>query len=204
MKPRPRATQNFAGRATPGRNRTSGAPPRVIHDKRSVLLLKHLASDTMEPDLSPTGTNMDEEQAFELIDQLSFFDGFTQEEKRFLSTLENQIYKYFPSDVIIKEGDRDYSFFILLKGVVAIVKDTPKQVTITKLKAGALFGEIAYVAKRKRTTSVIADGDVIALKISTQNIDSLKLSIPTKLKDNLIKILVNRPEAMNTQMTRNV
>ena len=70
---------------------------------------------------------MDEEQAFELIDQLSFFDGFTQEEKRFLSTLENQIYKYFPSDVIIKEGDTDYSFFILLKGWSLLSKILPNQ-----------------------------------------------------------------------------
>jgi len=147
---------------------------------------------------------MDDEQAFELIDQLSFFAGFTEEEKRFLSTLESQIYKYFPADVIIKEGETDYSFFVLLKGVVAIVKNNPRQVTITKLKAGAIFGEIAYVAKRKRTTSVIADGDVIALKIDTKNIDALKSAIPTKLKDNLIEILVRRLETMNEQVTRNV
>ena len=133
-----------------------------------------------------------------------FFDGFTQDEKRFLSTLESQIYKYFPADVIIKEGETDYSFFVLLKGVVAIVKNNPKEVTITKLKAGAIFGEIAYVAKRKRTTSVIADGDVIALKIDTKNIDTLKPDIPTKLKDNLIEILVRRLETMNEQVTRNV
>ena len=82
---------------------------------------------------------MDNEQAFELIDQLSFFHGFTQEEKHFLSTLESQIYKYLPSDIIIQEGETDYSFFVLLKGVVAIVKNNPKQVTIAKLKAGAVF-----------------------------------------------------------------
>ena len=121
---------------------------------------------------------MNEEQAFELIDQLSFFARFTEEERRFLSTLESQIYKYFPADVIIKEGETDYSFFVLLKGVVAIVKNNPRQVTITKLKAGAIFGEIAYVAKRKRTTSVIADGDVIALRIDTKNIDVLNQRFP--------------------------
>jgi len=88
--------------------------------------------------------------------------------------------------------------------VVAIVKNNPKEVTITKLKAGAIFGEIACVAKRKRTTSVIADGDVIALKIDTKNIDTLKPDIPTKLKDNLIEILVRRLETMNEQVTRNV
>lgn len=70
-------------------------------------------------------TAMDNEQAFELIDKLSFFDRFTEKEKRFLSTLKSQIYKYLPSDVIIEEGETDYSFFILLKGVVAIVKNNP-------------------------------------------------------------------------------
>ena len=147
---------------------------------------------------------MEQDQAIKLIDQLSFFDGFTPEEKHFFSTLENQIYKYLPSDVIIKEGDKDYSFFILLKGVVAIVKTNPKEVTIAKLKAGAIFGEIAYIAKRTRIASVIADGDVIALKIDTKNIDHLKSAIPTKLKDKLINILVNRLETMNEQVTRNV
>ena len=147
---------------------------------------------------------MDNEQTFELIDKLSFFAGFTQEEKQFLSTLENQIYKYQPSDFIITEGETDYSFYVLLKGVVCIVKSYPKELTITKLKAGAVFGEIAYVAKRKRTTSVIPDGDVIALKIDTKNIDALKPAIPTKLKDNLIEILVKRLETMNKQVTRNV
>ncbi len=147
---------------------------------------------------------MEQDQAFELIDQLSFFSGFTPEEKHFLSTLDSQIYKYFPSDMIIKEGETDYSFFILLKGVVAVVKRNPKEVTIAKLKAGAVFGEIAYIAKRKRMTSVIADGDCIALRFETKYIDSLKPAIPTKLKDKLIEILVNRLEAMNEQVTRNV
>jgi len=147
---------------------------------------------------------MEKDQAFELIDQLSFFAEFTPEEKHFLSTLESQIYKYLPSDVIIREGETDYSFFILLKGVVAVVKNNPQEVTIAKLKAGSVFGEIAYIAKRTRTTSVIADGDVIALKFETKNIDHLKPAIPNKLKDKLIEILVNRLETMNEQVTRNV
>ena len=146
---------------------------------------------------------MDQEQALELIEKLSFFDDFTEKEKHFLSTLGSQIYKYLPSDTIIQEGEKDYSFFILLKGVVAIVKSNPTDKTITKLKAGSVFGEIAYVAKRERTTSVIADGDVIALKIDTKDIDTLRPEIPTKLKAKLIEILVTRLESMNDQVTRN-
>jgi CRP/FNR family transcriptional regulator, cyclic AMP receptor protein len=147
---------------------------------------------------------MEKEQMFELIDKLAFFAQFSKEEKQFLSTLESQIFRYLPSDSIITEGEIDYSFFIILKGVVRIIKNNPKEVTITKLKAGAVFGEIAYLSRRARTTSVIADGDVIALKIHTKDMDSLKPSIPNKLKDNLIEILANRLEIMNDQATRNI
>jgi CRP/FNR family transcriptional regulator, cyclic AMP receptor protein len=147
---------------------------------------------------------MEKEQAFELIDKLYFFDNFTQEEKKLLSTMKNQILKVTPSHLIIKEGEVDKSFFIILKGVVRVVKSIPREVTITKLKAGAVFGEIAFVAKRPRTTSVLADGDVIVMQIQTKDIDALSQTIPNKLKDKLIEILANRLESMNDRSVKNV
>jgi len=141
---------------------------------------------------------------FELIDKISFFDCFTEEEKKFLSSRENQIRKHQPSDFIIKEGEIDYSFFIILKGVVRVVKNAPTEKTITKLKAGSVFGEIACVANRPRTTSVIADGDVIIMQIQTKDINSLSQTIPHKLKDKLIEILANRLETMNNRSVRNI
>ncbi|MZH01968.1 MAG: cyclic nucleotide-binding domain-containing protein [Nitrospinae bacterium] len=125
------------------------------------------------------------------------------EEKQFLSSLENRIYKYMPSDIIISEGEVEHAFYIILKGVVRIVKGSTREITITKLKAGAIFGEIAVIANRKRMTSVIADGDVVALKVDTKCIDTLQSSIPNKLKNNFISVLVNRLEAMNEQITQN-
>ena len=132
------------------------------------------------------------------------FPGLARKKNNFSVHWKATYIKYQPSELIIKQGETGYSFFVLLKGVVCIVKSYPMGLTIAKLKAGAVFGEIAYVAKRKRTTSVIADGDVIALKIDAKNIDALKPAIPTKLKDNLIEILVKRLETMNKQVTRNV
>ena len=97
----------------------------------------------------------------------------------------------------------EHAFYIILKGVVRIVKGSTREITITKLKAGAIFGEIAVIANRKRMTSVIADGDVVALKVDTKCIDTLQSSIPNKLKNNFISVLVNRLEAMNEQITQN-
>ena len=141
---------------------------------------------------------MEQKQAFELIDKLSFFENFTQEEKHSISTLDNQIWGFNSTDVIIREGELDYSFFILLKGLVTVIKSNSNDMVLTTLKAGAVFGEISCILKRVRTTTVVADGNAIALKIDTQNMDKLKLNISSKLKDKLIEVLVKRLETINS------
>ena len=50
-----------------------------------------------------------------------------------------------------------------------------------KLKTGAIFGELSWVGKRPRTTSVIADGDVIALKLNFESVESLGPALAKKI-----------------------
>jgi len=143
-----------------------------------------------------------EDTNFELINKIPFFAKFNEEEKRFLANLDKHLLRYQPSDFIINEGEIDNAFFVLLKGVICIVKSKPKEKTITKLKTGSVFGEIAVVGKRPRTTSVVANGDVIAMRIELSEVEKLPLNIQTKLKDQLIGILANRLEIMNDQWAR--
>ena len=69
---------------------------------------------------------------------------------------------------------------------------------------GAIFGEISYISKRSRTTSAIAGGDVIALKIDSKKIDALNSAVSTKLKNKFIVVLVDRLEAMNKLANLNI
>ena len=147
---------------------------------------------------------MNETQALQVIDKLYFFEDFSPEEKKFLSTLQSDIYHYSANEVIIQEGQTDERhFFIVLRGLVNIVKNT-SEVTIAKLKGGAIFGEISYISKRCRTTSAIAGGDVIALKIDSKKIDELNPAVSTKLKNKFIEVLVDRLEAMNKLVNLNI
>jgi hypothetical protein len=58
---------------------------------------------------------MNENQALQVIDKLPFFADFSPEEKKFLSTLQSDIYHYNANEVIIQEGSTDERhFFILL------------------------------------------------------------------------------------------
>ncbi|PIQ97757.1 MAG: hypothetical protein COV67_02640 [Nitrospinae bacterium CG11_big_fil_rev_8_21_14_0_20_56_8] len=145
---------------------------------------------------------IEKEQIVGLLDKIPFFAKFDPQEKKYLADLKTQILRYRPSDIIIEEGAIDKAFFVVLKGSVFISKRKPHDVVIAKLKAGSVFGEIACVGRRARTTYVIADGDVITLKIDWNQIDKLEPLVQSKIKDQLIGILADRLNIMNDQVKR--
>jgi len=149
-----------------------------------------------------TGGMLEKIKIIELLDTIPFFAAFNAQEKDYVAGLEAQVLRFRPSDIIINEGDIDKAFFVVLKGSVFVSKRKPHDVVLAKLKTGSVFGEIAFVGKRARTTYVIADGDVIALKINLDQINKLKPIVQSKIKDQLIGILADRLNIMNDQAKR--
>jgi len=145
---------------------------------------------------------MANESILNLMGNIPFFDQLTKQEMKNLASLDSNVVRFSPSEFIIQEGDLEFIVYVLLKGVVRVAKTIPKEVTITKLKAGAIFGELSWVGKRPRTTSVIADGDVIALKLDLESIDRFGPVLAKKIQDKLMGILVTRLEKMNEQLSQ--
>jgi CRP-like cAMP-binding protein len=140
---------------------------------------------------------MEMEQILPLINKIDFFSGFTQEEKKLIAGLKNNIQRFHPNEKIIKQGEADFSVFILLKGSVSITKNEHPNLVLNKLKAGAVFGEMSLLAKRMRSTNVIAEGEVIALKIDGEYFDKIDLPMKDKFKDKFLDILIKRLDDMN-------
>lgn len=147
-----------------------------------------------------TETVLEKEQVLKLIEKVHFFEHFTAGERETLAKLDCSAYRYQPSDMIIRKGELDQSFFVLLKGVIRITVGRAKEVTLTKLRAGAIFGEISWVSKRPRTSSVYADGDVVALRINLDDVDNFDPALQSKIKDQIIDVLVDRLSKMNEQL----
>ncbi|NIN34040.1 MAG: cyclic nucleotide-binding domain-containing protein, partial [Gammaproteobacteria bacterium] len=53
-----------------------------------------------------------------------------------------------PGETIIKEGDSDHSFYIILGGVVNIEKNDQH---LDTLQEGDCFGEMGFLSKTERT-----------------------------------------------------
>jgi CRP-like cAMP-binding protein len=65
---------------------------------------------------------------------------------------------YHPDDIIIREGDKGYSFYIVESGLVEVYKMGPEgyPVVIGRIGAGGIFGEMAIIDNSERMASVRA------------------------------------------------
>ncbi|MEC7640855.1 MAG: cyclic nucleotide-binding domain-containing protein [Nitrospinota bacterium] len=133
--------------------------------------------------------------------EIAFFGKLSRQEMEDLVRLDSNVMCFAPSEFIICEGKLEFSVHIPLKGIVRIAKSNANEVTLTKLKTSAIFGELSWMGKRPWTTSVIADGDVIALKLDLESFDSLGTVLARKLQDQFMGILVSRLEKMNGQLS---
>ena len=75
-------------------------------------------------------------------------------------------------DVIIKEGDRDRRFFILISGKVDIIKSygTRKQKRLRTLLPQSYFGEMALFDDLIRSATVVARENIMALCLDRLNL----------------------------------
>lgn len=64
---------------------------------------------------------------------------------------------YNPGDIIVREGEVGYAFFLIEKGQVEVFKETAQgEVILGHIGADGIFGEMALVDDSKRMASVRA------------------------------------------------
>ncbi|MBF0125753.1 MAG: cyclic nucleotide-binding domain-containing protein [Magnetococcales bacterium] len=127
----------------------------------------------------------------EVLDKLAFFRGLTDEEKETVGNLQLRIFRYHPGSIIIRKGDLDGDLFVILKGTATVVGN--RSLPLAILKSGDVFGEVSFLSQgRARTADVVSNGEVIVMRLDQQAFASLEGPLREKLKDKLIKILIDR------------
>ncbi|MBR9986155.1 MAG: HDOD domain-containing protein [Desulfosarcina sp.] len=136
-----------------------------------------------------------------IINRLGFFNSFTAQEKRQMVSDDAHFRVYNPKEMLIRQGHSDQSLFIILTGTVVITEGAGGTI-LAVLKAGDIFGEMAFLTDTRRTASVVARESVIALKLDRVVFEQLPSEIREKFKDKIIEKMVARLDAANKEMSR--
>ncbi|MEX2353254.1 MAG: serine/threonine-protein kinase, partial [Gammaproteobacteria bacterium] len=136
-------------------------------------------------------TEVVHEERFNQVKALEFFQGFPDAEIWEIlnaSTWNN----YHKGDDIIVEGDLDDCFYIIISGQVQVKK---QQKVIRTLLWGDCFGEMGYLAKTRRSASIIADQDTSLLKINSTVISQVSLKCQVRFLKVFLRTLIHRLSA---------
>lgn len=128
-----------------------------------------------------------------ILSKIPFFREFDNLERERVAENQTAFVIAKPNEMIVHKGDEGRSFYILLSGSVAVICPEREALTeLVALKPGDVFGEIAFLSDSLRTTDVLAKELSILMVIDRSSMAAMKVEIREKIKDQLIKKLVNR------------
>ncbi len=83
--------------------------------------------------------------------------------------------RYEAGEVIVREGGRTQTFFVILDGTAKVVRN---ERTVGRRSVGEFFGEISMIDLRRRTASVIAETPMRCLVLHNDDLRKLVISDP--------------------------
>jgi serine/threonine-protein kinase len=133
----------------------------------------------------------------DLLKAVDFFRPFSRKEIEGIVRL-GAFVRYEKSHVILRDGDIDTTFFVLLKGRVRVIKNNQK---ITDLVAGGCFGEMGAFTKTPRTAHVIAREPCIVLKLDLKVLEREDPELRMKFYQIFIQTLIERLDSTTKQLS---
>jgi len=142
--------------------------------------------------------NITEQEQFVAVKQLDFFDGFPDIEIWEI-VRAGKWQDYNSGDEIIVEGELDDSFYIIVRGQVSVQKGGKD---LRALLAGDCFGEMGYLAKTKRTATIVARGPTALLKVNSTVISQVSLNCQVRFLKVFLRTLIHRLSITTEKMSQ--
>jgi len=127
-------------------------------------------------------------EKFETVKELDFFLGFPEPE--LWEIINASIWQGFePGDELVVEGEIDDCFFIIVSGVVDVRKG---ERVLRTLNTGDCFGEMGYLAKTRRTASIVGIDGGNVLKINSSVVSQVSLNCQVRFLKVFLRTLIHR------------
>jgi eukaryotic-like serine/threonine-protein kinase len=134
----------------------------------------------------------------DLIKSVEFFRGFSRQQVEAVARLGTFI-RYDEGQVMVREGNVDTSFFILLTGAVRVIKNNKR---IADLPKGACFGEMGALTGAPRTAHVLARKRSLVLKLDLKVVERQDKELKLKFYEVFVPTLVERLEQTTSRLSQ--
>ena len=131
-----------------------------------------------------------QQEKFGRVQNLEFFSDFPDSELWEIINAGDWI-AIEANEPIIREGEEDPSFYVLVDGEVAVQKSEHE---LVKLRAGDCFGEMGMAGGRRRTATITALTPGTVLKIRSPVIDRASINCQLRFQRKFLYTLIERLE----------
>jgi serine/threonine protein kinase len=139
-------------------------------------------------DLRQTYDQLDNQEHFDVLRTLTFFHEFSHAEIWEVLRASDW-HEYKDGDDIVREGEIDDRFYIIVSGKVAVEANGNK---VGTLGNGECFGETSYVRGAKRQASIKADGAVTILRVSSTLMEQVSSACQLRFNKVFLRSLIQR------------
>jgi serine/threonine protein kinase len=140
---------------------------------------------------------IDKQERFDRLRTLEFFHDFSHSEIwEILRASEWR--EYSEGDEIIREGEMDDRFYVIVDGDVAVQSGRRETGTIG---AGQGFGETSYVRGARRTATIAARTEVTLLRVSSTLLEQASSSCQLRFNKVFLRSLIERLQGLGTTAT---
>ena len=113
----------------------------------------------------------------------------------------SEVVRFGVEEVMVQESSEAEAFYVIIDGEAAIRLSSPTgdDIEIGRIPAGATFGEVGLLLGQKRSASVVALSELMALKFSQKAFDTMFQKIP-KFGVGLSQGLAHRLDEVSGQI----
>jgi CRP-like cAMP-binding protein len=140
---------------------------------------------------------IDRQEQFDSLRRLEFFHDFSHGEIREILRA-SEWREYVAGEEIIREGEMDDRFYIIVEGEVVVQSGRRETGTIG---AGQGFGETSYVRGARRTATIAAKADVTLLRVSSTLLEQASAACQLRFNKVFLRSLIERLQGLATTAT---
>jgi eukaryotic-like serine/threonine-protein kinase len=140
---------------------------------------------------------IDMKERFDLLRRLRFFHEFSHSEIWELLRA-SEWREYQPGDEIIREGEMDDRFYIIVSGEV-MVKSGRRDIGV--LGVGNCFGETSYVRGARRTATICANAPVTLVRVSSTLLEQASSACQLRFNKVFLRSLIERLQGIANTAT---